>query len=66
MRKNHRNAEKLLVVFAGFISLSTNAQQKLPQLGKDPIKDVIKAMTLEEKTKLVVGNGFRMPGAAPQ
>lgn len=35
---------------------------KLPQLGKDPIKDVIKAMTLEEKAKLVVGNGFRMPG----
>lgn len=66
MRKNHRNAKKLLVVFAGFIGLSANAQQKLPQLGKDPIKDVIKAMTLEEKAKLLVGNGFRMPGAAPQ
>lgn len=34
-----------------------------PQLGKDPIPAVIKAMTLEEKAKLVVGNGFRMPRA---
>jgi beta-glucosidase len=33
-----------------------------PQLGKSSIKEVIAAMTLEEKAKLVVGNGFRMPG----
>ena len=33
-----------------------------PQLGKNPVKDVIKAMTLEEKARLVVGRGFRMPG----
>src|SRR4051812_23149208 len=33
-----------------------------PQLGKNSIKEVVKAMTLEEKSKLVVGRGFRMPG----
>jgi beta-glucosidase len=34
-----------------------------PQFGKSPVKDVVKAMTLEEKSKLVVGMGFKMPGA---
>ncbi len=33
-----------------------------PQLGKSSIKDVIAAMTIEEKAKFVVGNGFSMPG----
>lgn len=41
------------------------AQEKAPQLGKASIKQVIAAMTLEEKAKLVVGMGFKMPGAAP-
>jgi beta-glucosidase len=45
------------------LGIITSAQtQKAPQLGKSPLKDVIAAMTLEEKAKLVVGNGFRMPG----
>jgi beta-glucosidase len=34
-----------------------------PTLGKDPVKKVIAAMTLEEKASLVVGVGMRMPGA---
>jgi beta-glucosidase len=34
-----------------------------PQLGKDPISAVIKAMTLEEKVKFVAGNGMHFPGA---
>ncbi|HMG67933.1 MAG TPA: glycoside hydrolase family 3 C-terminal domain-containing protein, partial [Chitinophagaceae bacterium] len=38
----------------------------LPQLGKNTIKEVIAAMTLEEKAKLVVGSGFHMPGAKTQ
>jgi beta-glucosidase len=37
--------------------------QTLPQLGRDPVKKVIGAMTLEEKAKLVVGAGMRMGGA---
>ena len=39
-----------------------NTDKKEPQLGKASIKDVIAAMTLEEKAHMVVGMGFRMPG----
>ena len=38
----------------GFIKAQT------PQFGKGSIKDVVAAMTLEEKAKFVVGNGFSM------
>jgi len=52
-----------LVCLIGF---NASAQQKpaaaLPQLGKSPVKNVVKALTLEEKAKLVVGMGFKMPG----
>ena len=48
------------------IFISAQTEKALPQLGKNPIKDVIGAMTLEEKAKLVVGNGFRMPGSRQQ
>lgn len=47
------------VLFAG----SANAQQtNVPQLGKSPIADVIKAMTLEEKVSMLVGQGMFVPG----
>ncbi len=36
----------------------------LPQLGKSPTKDVVAAMTREEKVSLVVGAGMRRPGAS--
>ncbi len=42
-----------------------SAQNTAPQLGKDPIPVVIKAMTLEEKAKLVVGTGMSL-GGLPQ
>ena len=48
------------------MSVSAQTGTGLPQLGKNSNKDVIAAMTLEEKAKLVVGNGFRMPGTRPQ
>jgi beta-glucosidase len=35
---------------------------KVPQLGKDPVKDVIAAMTLEEKAYFVTGTGMNFPG----
>src|ERR1700683_3172299 len=35
----------------------------VPQLGKDPIPTIIKAMTLDEKVKFVAGNGMHFPGA---
>ena len=47
------------------LSFVAQAQTNLPQLGKDPISDVIKAMTLEEKASLVVGTGLRFEGKGP-
>lgn len=38
------------------------AQQALPQLGKSPVADVVKAMTLDEKINLLVGQGMYVPG----
>ncbi|MEO6733643.1 MAG: glycoside hydrolase family 3 C-terminal domain-containing protein [Ferruginibacter sp.] len=37
-----------------------------PQLGKNPVSEVIKAMTLEEKATLVVGKGFFIPGVTQE
>ena len=36
-----------------------------PQLGKAPVQDVIKAMTIEEKVNLVIGTGMNFPGLPP-
>ena len=56
---SYRQAILCLAVFFAF---SGFAQNNPPQLGKDPIPDVVKAMTLEEKAKLVVGKGLMIPG----
>jgi len=53
------------VLLISFI-ISVNSQNgNAPKLGKDPVKKVIAAMTLEEKAALVVGTGMRMPGGPP-
>lgn len=39
--------------------------QQIPQLGKSPIKEVIAAMTLQEKVNLVIGTGMDFPGLPP-
>src|SRR5450755_1839363 len=44
------------------ISLTSFAQNNLPQLGKSSVADVLKAMTTEEKVKMLVGFGFKIPG----
>ena len=41
---------------------SAFAQEREPQFGKDPIKEIVKKMTLEEKVRVVVGKGFSVPG----
>ena len=46
-----------LCFLAQSYSMAQSAGTALPQLGKDPIKKVISAMTLEEKAKLLVGAG---------
>jgi beta-glucosidase len=75
MKLNYKPVAALLII-AGAFTLNVNAQVKpvkkkpaptaaLPQLGKSSLKQVIAAMTVEEKAKLVVGMGFKMPGMPP-
>jgi beta-glucosidase len=48
----------VLLAAAGAAALVAQAP---PQLGKSPIRDVVAAMTREEKASLVVGMGMNMP-----
>jgi len=69
MRKTKTIAKAILfIALITAIINKTIAQDKisLPKLGKNSIKEVIAAMTLEEKAKFVVGNGFKMPDTEPQ
>jgi beta-glucosidase len=50
------------IVALVLFSLGTQAQSQVPQLNKNNIPEVIKAMTLQEKVNLVIGNGMYMPG----
>ncbi|MCW3093193.1 MAG: Beta-glucosidase [Ferruginibacter sp.] len=56
---------KNVYLFFISINLFMGAFAQTPQLGKNSMKEVIAAMTLEEKAKLCVGNGFKMPGLNP-
>ena len=57
--------QKILFSVTGIFLLfhvgNINAQEA-PQLGKASVKEVVAAMTLEEKAKLVVGGGMYVPG----
>ncbi len=59
---NNRLHHAFLGAVMLFAGQSAFAQSAAPQLGKNTIPEVIKAMTLEEKAQLVVGAGFNMPG----
>ena len=50
------------LVSLALLAAATAAAEDLPQLGKSPTKDVVAAMTREEKASLVVGAGMRRPG----
>lgn len=50
------------VVVLLLIAGTAISQQSLPQLGKNSVQEVIKAMTLEEKVDLLVGGGMYLPG----
>jgi beta-glucosidase len=64
MRSSYKSVLAALIVLFSLFVLNVHAQDKkqAPQLGKASLKQVISAMTLEEKSKLVVGMGFKMPG----
>ena len=55
-----------IIVMVGLLTISQYRCGKAPQLGKDPIKDVIAAMTLEEKAYFVTGTGMDMAGPGNQ
>jgi len=46
-----------------FLNGCVNSARRIPQLGKDPVKKVVAAMSLEEKAQIVVGTGmyFEVP-----
>src|SRR5487761_2223311 len=52
----------ILFSLAVLISVNTFAQKKLPQLGKNSVAEVVKAMTLQEKARMLVGFGFKVEG----
>lgn len=52
----------LLLLIGAAVVFTQCGGKELPQLGKDPVKKVIAAMTLEEKAYLVVGTGMRLTG----
>lgn len=57
------NLSKIMGIFLVlFTAPAAFSQQTLPQLGKSPLQEVVKAMTLEEKIDLVVGQGMFLPG----
>ncbi len=61
MKKTHLGIIAYTILI--LVSSSLFAQNKnVPQLGASPVKEVIKAMTLEEKVALVVGTGMNFPG----
>ena len=53
----------LLCIAFSLTGITQNAVA--PKLGKDPVKKIIAAMTLEEKVGLVVGLGMKMPAGMP-
>ncbi|MDE5594264.1 MAG: hypothetical protein K2I89_01650, partial [Muribaculaceae bacterium] len=50
--------KKYIICMAVSCFLFAGCGNKTPQLGKDPIDDVIAAMTLEEKVHLIGGIGM--------
>lgn len=51
-----------LVAVLGMVAFMQVSSQEVPKLGKDPVKKVVAAMTLEEKAYFVTGRGMNAPG----
>ena len=66
-----RNTSRVAPIIIVLLTLTTTnvtcGQNPAPQLGKNSVKEVVAAMTLEEKVKLLVGMGFNLdiPGLPP-
>jgi beta-glucosidase len=58
---------KFAVLFCLIVTgvYGTMVKAQAPKAGKASVKEIVGAMTLEEKANLVVGTGMRMPGMPP-
>ena len=58
---------KFVVLFCLIVTgvYGTMVKAQAPKAGKASVKEIVGAMTLEEKANLVVGTGMRMPGMPP-
>ena len=58
----------LLLVFVQFViqSCQNNQPANTPQFGKDNVKEIISAMTIEEKIGMTVGDGKFLPKEKPE
>ena len=68
MRISYRFSVAIVIMWAaGSFNSTVQAQSKKQplQLRANNVKQIVAAMTLEEKSKLVVGMGFKMPGMPP-
>jgi beta-glucosidase len=61
MKTSLKRCTFLIVTFA-INNATLMAQNTIPQLGKSSISEVVKAMTLEEKASILVGQGMYVPG----
>lgn len=61
--------KRLLLTFSYsvmlFVVIAQTPPMPFPQLGKNALTEVIKAMTLQEKVSLLVGTGMKFPGLPP-
>lgn len=63
---NRRISSVLLPVLTVLLTgISLVDADEIPQLGKSPVRDVVAAMTQEEKVRFVMGTGIKFPGLPP-
>ena len=56
----------ILALTVSFFPIYSSQPQAESQLGVDPVREVIAAMTLEEKVAMVLGTGMDLPGLPPE
>jgi beta-glucosidase len=54
-----------LIMICAWIAIPSQSEESSPQLGKASVKQVVAAMTLEEKAGFVVGMGMELPAGFP-
>ncbi len=59
-----KNYVTVLIAVSLLLNFLQSKAQNLPQLGKNSAKEVVAAMTLEEKAQLVVGKGMKFGGTS--